>query len=289
MRLFVTGSRGQLGRALERAAPGSGHDFVGADLPELDICDRSAVHRAVVAAQPSVIVNCAAFTAVDAAEAHEAEALAVNGDAVAALAAEANACGALLVQLSTDYVFDGETQRPYSEHERPNPLSAYGRTKLAGERAASAAAHHLVVRTAWLYGEGRNFVETIRHQLSTGNRRLRVVSDQTGSPTFAGDLAAVLLELIERRTEGVIHAVNSGFTTWYGLACEIVRLVGADAEVEPIATRETARPAPRPRNSALDTARLVHVLGHAMPPWQDALARYLGDGAERSARRTFAK
>ena len=276
MRLFVTGSRGQLGRALERAAAARGDAFAGADLPELDITDATAVERAVAVARPDAIVNCAAFTAVDAAEAEEDAALAVNGTAVAHLARAADAAEAVLVQLSTDYVFDGTGGTPYREGDPVNPLSAYGRTKLAGERAAAAARSRLVVRTAWLFGEGANFVGAIRRQLDAGVEELRVVSDQVGCPTYAEDLAGAILGLLDAGALGTVHAVNAGSTTWFEFAREIVRRLGSSARVLPISTAEARRPAPRPMHSVLDTSRLVAILGRPLPPWQDALARYLG-------------
>ncbi|MGV8041883.1 MAG: SDR family oxidoreductase [Thermoanaerobaculaceae bacterium] len=187
----------------------------------------------------------------------------------------ANAVGSVLVHLSTDYVFDGRPGRAWREDDPTGPLSAYGRSKLAGERVASLAAQHLIVRTAWLFGEGWNFVEAIRKQLDAGRRELAVVSDQVGSPTLAVDLAEALVELLERSARGVVHAVNDGATSWHGFACEIVRLLGADAVVRAIRSDELGRPAPRPANSVLDTSRLRELLGHGLPPWQDALRRHL--------------
>lgn len=277
MKLLVTGSRGQLGRALDRARAGR-HEVVGVDLPELDVTRPQAVRELVAGVRPDVIVNAAAFTAVDDAEAREAEALAVNGAAVAHLAEAADAVGAMLVQVSTDYVFAGDAQRPYREHDEPAPRSAYGRSKLAGERAAATARRHLIVRTAWLYGEGRNFVTAIRGQLAAGRRELRVVADQTGSPTYAEDLAACVIRLVEVGAAGVVHVTNDGSTTWHSFACEIVRQLGAAVEVVAIGTDEMARPAPRPRYSVLDNGLLVSWLGAPLPRWEDALARYLARG-----------
>ncbi|MFH1176130.1 MAG: dTDP-4-dehydrorhamnose reductase [Acidobacteriota bacterium] len=275
MKLLVTGCRGQLGLALARVAPGRAHIVVGFDLPELDITQEAAVLSAVKSIHPDAIINCAAFTAVDAAESQEETALAVNGTAVGHLARAADDCGALLLQVSTDYVFDGTAAWPYREDDTVRPASVYGRTKLAGEKAALAAAKGLVVRTAWLFGEGNNFVEAICRQLAAGALSLRVVDDQTGCPTYADDLAEALLGLIERGATGIFHAVNAGSTTWCGFAREILRQLGAAIEVVPITTKDAARPAPRPLRSILDTARLESVLGTPLPPWPDALARYL--------------
>lgn len=276
MRLLVTGSRGQLGRALERAAPRRGHEMFGVDLPELDVTDRGAVLAAVHTILPEAIVNCAAFTAVDAAESQPESAMAANGAAVGHLAAAANEVGATLVQVSTDYVFDGRSARPYREDDPPGPLSSYGRSKLAGEREAAAARSHLIVRTSWLFGErGANFVEAIRRQLDAGNRTLKVVDDQHGCPTYAADLADALLRLLEVGARGIVHATNEGATTWWAFACEIVRQLGVPAEVEAIRTAATDRPARRPQFSVLDGSRMTELLGSPLPPWQDALRRYL--------------
>lgn len=275
MRLFVTGSRGQLGRALKRAVAAGGHQYSGFDLPELDITDADAVRRAVAEVRPHAIVNCAAFTAVDAAESDEDTALAVNGTAVAGLAAVADEAGATLVQISTDYVFDGRSSRPYREDDPTNPQSAYGRTKLAGERAALAARRNLVLRTAWLFGEGANFVGAIRGQLDAGARTLRVVGDQRGCPTFAGDLAGALLRLLEGGATGLVHVVNAGDATWLEFAAEIVRRLGVEADIVPITTAEANRPANRPAYSVLDTSRFRGFAGADLPSWQDALARHL--------------
>lgn len=275
MRLLVTGSRGQLGRALEKVAPARGHACVGYDLPELDITDAAVVERCVRTDRPDVIVNCAAFTAVDAAEANESTASCVNGVAVENLAAVADEVGAVLVQISTDYVFSGESGRPWREDDPPAPLSAYGRSKLLGELAAARAGRHLIVRTAWLFGEGWNFVEAIRRQIGGGSRELTVVDDQRGSPTYAVDLAAATVELLELGVRGIVHVVNDGVTSWHGFASEIVRHLGEGVVVRAIRSSELRRPAPRPANSVLDTSNLRSLLGRGLPPWEDALARYL--------------
>jgi dTDP-4-dehydrorhamnose reductase len=260
---------------LQQAAPGHGHEFVGYDLPELDITDPSAVEAAVAGARPDAVINCAAFTAVDAAEKQEAAALAVNGTAVTNVARASEAAGALLLQLSTDYVFDGSLDRAYREGDPPKPVSVYGRTKLAGERATELARRHLIVRTAWLFGEGANFVAAIRRQLDAGTKTLRVVNDQRGCPTYTVDLADALLRLLASGTMGVIHAVNAGSATWFEFALEVVRRLGSEVEVVPISTAEADRQAPRPAVSVLDTSELRRILGSELPPWQDALGRYL--------------
>jgi dTDP-4-dehydrorhamnose reductase len=187
------------------------------------------------------------------------------------------------VQLSTDYVFDGKADQPYRESDAPKPTSGYGRSKLAGERAAELARRHLIVRTAWLFGEGANFVASIRRQLDAGTKTLRVVNAQRGCPPYTVDLAEAMLRLLESGTMGVIHAVNAGSATWFEFAQEILRLLGSDAEVVPISTAEAARPAPRPACSVLDTSELRRILGSDLPPWQDALTRYLREAGGESS------
>lgn len=274
--LLITGVYGQLGLALERVAKERGLATAGCDVDTLDIRDPVAVSELVGRLAPRFLVNCAAYTAVDDCETDEDVATAVNGTAVGHLADACNATGATLVQLSTDYVFDGSGTRPYTEADSVAPNGAYGRSKLRGERLAATAARHLIVRTAWLYGHGgRNFVEAIRRQIDGGATSLRVVADQVGSPTFCDDLARAILDLVATDAGGTVHAVNSGAISWHGFAVEIVRLLGADVAIEAVATADYPRPARRPAFSVLDTERLEALIGRKLPPWQDALARYL--------------
>ncbi len=273
---LITGAYGQLGQALAHAGGHRGLVLVGHDVDSLDIRDRDAVARLVSDVAPRTLINCAAATGVDACEADEELATAVNGDAVSHLARACNRVGARLVHISTDYVFSGRAQRPYREEDAPSPSSAYGRSKLLGEQLARTAERHLIVRTAWLYGHGgHNFVKAILRQVADGARTLRVVADQVGSPTFATDLAEAVLDLDAAGAEGIVHAANAGSTSWHGFACEIVARLDADVEVRAVTTAEFPRPAPRPAYSVLDTSRLETLLGHRMPAWQDALGRYL--------------
>jgi dTDP-4-dehydrorhamnose reductase len=273
---LVTGAHGQLGRALCARCAARGLPFEGRDLDTIDISNADEVEAWIGGARPQVVVNCAAHTAVDDCEAQPELAMRVNGAAVAHLAAACNRAGARLVQVSTDYVFSGRGARPYREDDPPAPRSVYGRSKLRGEELAAQAEQHLIVRTAWLYGHGgHHFVAAIRRQIDDGARTLRVVADQRGSPTFCDDLAQAIADLVEGGAAGVVHAVNAGSTSWHGFAEEIVRLVGAEVEVVPVATSEYPRPAPRPAYSVLDTARLERLLRRPMPSWQDALGRYL--------------
>ena len=274
--ILITGVHGQLGRALATACEDRGLEHEGRDIDTLDISNSSAVDDWILAAQPAAVVNCAAFTAVDDCESNEGLALAVNGTAVGYLATACNRVGARLVQISTDYVFPGDADRPYTEDDPVAPASAYGRTKLRGEEHARGAEQHLVVRTAWLFGHGgHNFVEAIRAQIDGGATRMKVVADQCGCPTYCGDLAAAILDLADAGTEGIVHAVNAGDTTWHGLAVAISERLGADVEILPVSTEEFPRPAPRPAYSVLDTTRIETILDRPMARWQDALARYL--------------
>jgi len=274
--ILITGNNGQLGRAIERLAAARGLSISGSDIDTLDITDAAQVEDWVGAHKPRTLVNCAAFTAVDDCEEHEAEARKINGTAVGHLATACRSHGARLIHISTDYVFDGTASRPYRESDEIGPTSAYGRTKLVGEEMAVQAPKHLIVRTAWLYGlGGRNFVEAIRRQIDGGAEELKVVADQRGCPTFCDDLATAMLDLAEKQAQGIMHIVNSGETTWHGFASEIARLLGSTIPILPVGTEAYPRPAPRPAYSVLDTDRLQTVLGRPMPAWQDALSRYL--------------
>jgi len=273
---LITGSYGQLGKAILAEAEARAITAEGRDVDTIDITDADAVSSWIAETRPQVVVNCAAYTAVDDCEDHEEDAQAVNATAVAHLTEACNKSGSKLIQVSTDYVFDGTATKPYREEDPIAPASAYGRTKLLGEQAARAAIDHLIVRTAWLYGlGGRHFVGAIQQQIEAGNQHLRVVADQFGSPTFCDDLATAILDLAAVGATGTVHAVNSGITSWHGLATEIARQLGARIEVESVTTNEFPRPARRPAYSGLDTARLKNLIGHRLPSWQDALKRYL--------------
>ncbi len=274
--ILITGVHGQLGRALTTTCEDRGLAYKGSDIDTVDISDQRAADSWIDLHRPSVVINCAAFTAVDDCETEEDLATAINATAVGHLAAACDRAGARLIQISTDYVFAGGASRPLSENDAVGPAGAYGRTKLQGEQLARSARDHLVVRTAWLYGHGgRNFVEAIRNQIQSGSSTLKVVSDQRGSPTFCDDLAAAVLDLLEADATGTVHATNAGETSWHGFAEEIARLVGSTVEIVPVATSEFPRPAPRPAYSVLDISRLESLINRRMPPWQNALARYL--------------
>jgi dTDP-4-dehydrorhamnose reductase len=274
-----------LGQDVQRAGERSGHELVPVDLPELDITDPPAVDALLDRLSSEgggldAIVNCAAWTDVDGAEAAREQAHAVNADGAGILARSAARIGAGMLHISTDYVFDGTAplddqgrERPYVESDPTGPRSVYGSTKLAGERQVLAASpEHLVVRTAWLYGVGgANFVETML-RLAGEREAVQVVTDQVGSPTWSGHLAPAIVGLLEREVHGLVHLTGSGEVSWNGFATEIFRQAEVACAVEPASSEQMARPAPRPAWSALASER-DDVL--AMPDWRDGLAGYL--------------
>lgn len=281
MRIMVTGSAGQLGRALLQAPGNDGIERVGLDRGRLDVTDRAAVLDAMAGLAPDVVVNCAAFTAVDAAETHRAAAFAVNRDGAAILAQACAARGCPLIHLSTDYVFDGEKAAPYVEDDPTGPLNVYGASKAAGEAAVREhLAEHLVLRTSWLYGAGGgNFVASILRRAAV-QAEIPVVDDQRGCPTAAPDLAAAILALARRAAAGdcvwgTYHCCNEGETSWFGFASAILEGRRDTARPVPVATAAFPRPARRPRRSTLDCRLLAARFGIALRPWRAALADVL--------------
>jgi dTDP-4-dehydrorhamnose reductase len=278
MKLLVTGAAGMLGRDLMLAAGNAGHDVVGFGRAELDVSDADSVRRKVDLERPDVLINSAAWTDVDGAEEAEEAAFAVNGAGAGNVAAAAAEVGAAVVQVSTDYVFDGAKRAPYVESDQPAPLSAYARTKLAGEEATIAAnKRHFVVRSAGLYGiGGSNFVETML-RLGAMQSEVTVVRDQVGSPTYTWHLAYGIVRLIEGVEFGIHHMAAAGECSWYEFAREIFELAKVDCKVLSVTTEEFGRPAARPPYSAL-TSQREHPI--RLPSWQDGLAGYL---AQREA------
>ena len=272
MRILITGASGQLGHELQHVL--QDQQLTLADLPEFDVT-KAGVEKRVTAAQPDVIIHAAAYTDVDGAEREPERAMAVNAAGTERVARGAVVAGARLLYLSTDYVFDGRQGVPYRETDRPNPLSVYGRSKYEGEQQALAhCPNALVIRTAWLYGtHGKNFVKTIMRQASQQSE-LRVVSDQRGSPTHAGDLASAIKQVLGTNLKGIVHATGAGDCTWYELAREIVSLTGSPARVQPISTAESGRTAQRPLYAVLSN-RVLADAGISLPHWKDALSRFL--------------
>lgn len=281
MRLLITGARGQLGRDLTRIATERGDRVAAVDVDVLDITKRESVHDALVELRPDVVINCAAMTAVDACEEREDEAMSVNGHAVHWIAEACDAIGARLVQISTDYVFDGTKTVPYVESDEPNPQSVYGRTKLVGERAALELGDSgLVVRTSWVCGlHGANMVKTVLRLLDE-SRPMAFVDDQIGHPTFAADLAAMVHTLAADSRSGIFHVTNEGAVSWYEFVREIVQRSGHDpAIVKAIHTADLdpPRPARRPANSVLENAALARAGYAPMRDFRSPLDELLDD------------
>ena len=285
-RILLTGSNGQVGRALQQTLAQLGQ-VMAFDHHALDLADRDAICKTVRECRPELIINAAAYTAVDRAETEADLAMAVNGVAPGVLAEEAKRLGARLVHYSTDYVFDGSKPTPYTEADTPNPLNVYGKTKLAGEEAirATGAAHH-ILRTSWVYAaEGANFLNTIL-RLANERPELRIVDDQTGAPTWARAIADLTAQILaaglrgEDPRHGLYHLTATGAVTWFGFAqailAEVQKIPGrAVPRLIPITTAEYPLPARRPANSRLDTSRLTETFGIRPAPWQEMLAQCL--------------
>lgn len=270
--IVVTGARGMLGRDLLALF---GERAQGTCREDMDITSFSSVRATIGRLKPSVVVNAIAYTDVDGCETNRDLAFRVNGDGVRNLAVVTAEIGAKLVQVSSDYVFDGKGDAPLREDATVNPLSVYGRSKLAGEEFARMNPDHLIVRTQWLYGlHGRNFVETM---LRVGQEKdeLSVVNDQFGSPTWTADLALAMAALIGNDCRGTYHAANSGSCSWHGFAEAIFRESGMKTRVRPITTDELGRPAPRPLFSVLDCCKMERDTGHCAEGWREALKKYL--------------
>lgn len=275
MKVLITGAGGQLGFALQATL--ADHELIALTRAELDITRFSDVREAFNAHHPDVVINGAAYTNVDGAESDVAGAYKLNAVAPRNLAIATSDLNIPLVHVSTDYVFDGLGEKPYHEYCQTNPLSVYGKSKLAGEQAvASFNPRHYIVRTAWLYAcepaSCKNFPKTMLAQaLQHGRESVRVVSDQQGSPTYAPHLAAAIMRLIETGAYGVYHLAGNGGTSWFELTRRLYRLFGVKTEVQPCATSEYPRPATRPRYSILTTIQEPQIL---LPPWEEGLAAF---------------
>jgi dTDP-4-dehydrorhamnose reductase len=275
VKILLTGRAGQVGSELQAIL----HPAVATDHATLDLASAEAIARAVREAKPEVIVNAAAYTAVDKAESEPDLAMRVNGVAPGVLAEEAKRAGALLVHYSTDYIFDGSKRTPYVEDDMPNPLGVYGRTKLEGEaRIRASGCRHLIVRTAWVYGRGGNFVRAILRQAEKG-AALRVVNDQFGAPTWARDIARITTELLSRKAEGIYHASAAGKASWYDVALEILRLSHLTVDVRAVSTAQYGAKAPRPPYSVLDNRKLRAAGIAPIGDWRERLALHLKSAA----------
>ena len=276
MKILITGANGMLAKSV-RARLKEGNELICTDVADLDITDEEAVMKFVEENKPEYIVNCAAFTAVDKAEEVYDLAEKINANGPGNLAKAAKAVDATLVHISTDYVFDGDLDvtKSYVETDAVGPVTVYGKTKLHGEEQVKANTDkYYIFRTAWLYGDGNNFVRTM---LKLGNEKdeISVVADQHGSPTYAEDLANIIAEAIEKKIPyGLYHSTNQGFTTWYDFTKKIFELADIKCNVKPVTSEEFIRPAKRPKNSQLNKQKLLDQ-EVVVPNWEDGLKRYL--------------
>lgn len=279
VRILVTGATGRLGRDMVLELAGRGHDVTGLGHQDMDVSNLQAVRERIADLRPEAVVNCAAYTRADDAEKEKALAFAANALGPRNLALSCREEKAALLHISSDYVFDGEKSGPYTIWDQPSPLNVYGVSKLWGENyVRSLLAEYYLVRTSWLFGpHGRNFVDTM---IEMGRDRfssveVSVVADQRGSPTYTVDLAKACADLLETGCFGIYHVTNQGVVTRYEFAKTIFQKVGLPVEVRATSSEEFATPARRPKNSELDPFPLAETIGYLLPPWEDALTRYL--------------
>lgn len=280
MRIVVTGAGGMLGHALGRVMGSEGVDYRPLGRAACDVTDKKGVEAAFSSERPDLVIHAAAFTRVDDCESEEPQAFAVNDRGTRNVAEAASSSGARLIYVSTDYVFSGQKRAPYTEEDAPEPINTYGNSKLAGERAVREempADRWVIVRTAWLYGQGgRNFVDLMAERALAG-QPLTVVDDQVGNPTWTMAAARAMKVIAEAELSGLYHVACGGAVSWFDFAAEILRLTGAEVSLEAISTGELARPAKRPSFSALDTTKFTRDSGVPLVTWQEALADYLGE------------
>ena len=276
MKVLVTGVKGQLGYDVVNELNKRGHVAIGTDIEEMDITDAASVDKVIKENTPDAVIHCAAYTAVDAAEDNVELCRKINADGTQNIA---NVCKELdikMIYISTDYVFDGEGERPWEPDDERTPLNVYGQTKYEGELAVqNTLDKFFIVRIAWVFGiNGKNFIKTM---LNLGKTRdsLTVVNDQFGSPTYTYDLARLLVDMVETDKYGIYHATNEGICTWYEFACEIFRQAGMNVKVSPVLSSEYPAKAKRPSNSRMSKEKLTENGFEKLPTWQDALGRYL--------------
>ena len=286
MKCFVAGAKGMLAADLIGLLQVKG-EVVKGDLPDFDITDVNVVTKKLRDINPEIVVNCAAYTAVDKAESEKERAFLVNGRGAENLALACKETNSRLIHVSTDFIFDGEKGVPYDENDSPNPLSVYGSSKLEGERKIQEVMDDaIIVRTSWLYGRhGNNFVETIK-RLASEREELGIVYDQLGTPTYTRDLACGIVALLDNAESGLYHFANEGVCSWYDFACEIVEMAEACGEnlklkkLKPILTKEYPTPAVRPKYSVMDKAKYKAATNRDIPHWRDGLKRYFQSKGE---------
>ena len=276
MKVFVTGVKGQLGFDVVEELKHRGMEAIGVDIDEMDITDAISVDKVITEANPDAVIHCAAYTAVDAAEENVELCRKVNADGPLNIAKTCKKLDIPMIQISTDYVFDGEGVRPWEPDDECSPLSVYGLTKYEGEQAVmNTLDKYFIVRIAWVFGiNGKNFVKTM---LNLGKTRdyLTVVNDQFGSPTYTYDLAKLLVDMVQTDKYGIYHATNEGICTWYEFACEIFRLAGMNVKVDPVTSDNYPTKAKRPSNSRMSKEKLTENGFDRLPTWQSALERYI--------------
>ena len=276
MRVFVTGVKGQLGYDVMNELEKQGLEGIGVDIDEMDITDADQVNEVIKEAAPDAVIHCAAYTAVDAAEDNEEICRKVNAQGTENIAKVCEELDIKMMYISTDYVFNGQGERPWEPDDEREPLNVYGQTKYEGELAIEEhVKKFFTVRIAWVFGvNGKNFIKTMLN-LGKIHDHLTVVNDQTGSPTYTYDLARLLVDMIQTDKYGRYHATNEGLCTWYEFACEIFKQAGMDVSVAPVSSDEYPAKAKRPSNSRMDKSKLTANGFQPLPTWQDALSRYL--------------
>lgn len=276
MKVLVTGAKGQLGNDLLNEMAKRGIDTIGVDIDEMDITDAKAVERVLGASGADAVIHCAAYTAVDAAEDHEELCARINGAGTENVAVVCRGLDIPMMYISTDYVFNGQGERPWEPDDKREPLNVYGKTKYQGELAVERwLEKYFIVRIAWVFGaNGRNFINTML-RIGKEKGKASVVNDQVGSPTYTYDLARLLVDMIQTDRYGTYHATNEGLCSWYEFAVEIFRQAGLSVEVTPVTSAEYGAKAKRPANSRMNRDKLDANGFKRLPPWQDALARYL--------------
>lgn len=276
MKVFVTGVKGQLGHDVVNELTGRGIQAVGVDIEEMDITDAACVTRVIKEAAPDAVIHCAAYTAVDAAEENEELCRRVNAEGPRNIAMVCRELDIKMIYISTDYVFSGQGDRPWEPDDEREPQSVYGQTKYEGELAVQELLDkYFIVRIAWVFGiNGKNFVKTML-KLAETHDTIRVVNDQYGSPTYTYDLARLLADMVLTEKYGVYHATNEGICSWYDFACAIFKEAGVSVNVVPVTTAEYGARAKRPANSRMNKDKLTEQGFEKLPPWQDALRRYV--------------
>lgn len=276
MKVLVTGVKGQLGYDVVNELEKRGLEAVGVDIDEMDITDAVSVDKVIKETSPDAVIHCAAYTAVDAAEDNVELCRKVNADGTANIAKVCKELDIKMMYISTDYVFDGQGERPWEPDDERHPLNVYGQTKYEGEVAVTDALDkYFIVRIAWVFGvNGKNFIKAILNKAKMVDT-LTVVNDQFGSPTYTFDLARLLVDMIQSDKYGFYHATNEGICTWYEFACEIIRQAGLNTKVLPVSADQYPAKAKRPTNSRMSKEKLTENGFEKLPAWQDALKRYL--------------